>query len=116
MGVDFADIDRDGFDDLFVSDMVSRHHRLKMTEMGDTNPPPAQVGEATDRHQNRRNTLLLNRGDQTYAEIGCYAGVEASDWSWSVVFLDVDLDGYETCWSPTVMLTTRKTSIRRENL
>ena len=95
MGVDFADIDRDGFDDFFVSDMLSRHHGLKMTQAGDTNPSPAQVGEPTDRHQNRHNTLLLNRGDQTYAEIANYAGVDASDWSWSVVFLDVDLDGYE---------------------
>ncbi len=95
MGVDFADIDRDGRDDFFVSDMLSRHHPLKMTQSGEDNPPPEQVGETIDRHQNRRNTLLLNRGDQTYAEISTYAGIDASDWSWSVVFLDVDLDGYE---------------------
>jgi len=26
MGVDFADLDRHGFDDSFVADMWSRHH------------------------------------------------------------------------------------------
>ncbi|MBU6398720.1 MAG: VCBS repeat-containing protein, partial [Verrucomicrobia bacterium] len=42
-----------------------------------------------------RNTLCLNRGDGTYAEIAQLSGVAASDWSWSAIFLDVDLDGYE---------------------
>ena len=95
MGVDFADIDRDGFDDIFVTDMLSRFHSLQMTQISPTNPPLSHVGEPTDRRQSRHNTLLLNRGDVTYAEIANFAGVAASDWSWSAVFLDVDLDGYE---------------------
>ncbi|HTG43324.1 MAG TPA: VCBS repeat-containing protein [Verrucomicrobiae bacterium] len=39
--------------------------------------------------------LYLGRGDGTYAEIAQLSGLEASEWSWSPVFLDVDLDGYE---------------------
>src|SRR5207248_4919421 len=42
-----------------------------------------------------RNTLYLNRGDGTFAEIARLSGLQASEWSWSAVFLDVDLDGYE---------------------
>ncbi len=95
MGVDFADINRDGLDDFFVSDMLSRFHTLAMTQLSPTNPTPAVVGEITDRQQARRNTLQLNRGDLHWSEIGNFAGVAKSDWSWSVVFLDVDLDGYE---------------------
>ncbi|HXI52130.1 MAG TPA: CRTAC1 family protein, partial [Candidatus Saccharimonadales bacterium] len=95
MCVDFADIDRDGRDDLFVNDMLSHLHRLRMTQTGATNPPAAELGAVIDRQQARRNTLQWNRGDGTYAEIANYAGVEASDWTWSVAFLDVDLDGYE---------------------
>jgi enediyne biosynthesis protein E4 len=95
MGVDFADIDRDGDDDFFVSDMLSRVHRLLMRQIGATNPPVSHVGEDIDRHQARRNTLQLNRGDGTYADIANFAGVDASDWTWTVLFLDVDLDGYE---------------------
>ena len=37
----------------------------------------------------------MNRGDDTWAEVGELAGVEASGWTWSALFLDVDLDGYE---------------------
>jgi hypothetical protein len=95
MSVDFADIDRDGFDDIYSNDMLSRVHRLRMTQIGATNPPASRVGETWDRQQARRNTLQLNRGDGTYADIANFAGVHASDWTWCVVFVDVDLDGYE---------------------
>jgi hypothetical protein len=95
MGVDFADVDRDGFDEFFTGDMLSRIHELRLRQLGATNPPPSQVGEDWQREQVRRNTLNWNRGDGTYAEIANFAGVSASDWTWSVVFLDVDLDGFE---------------------
>src|SRR6185436_3211690 len=56
----------------------------------------AQARGATgDRPQSPRNTLFLNRGDGTYAEIARLAALDASDWSWCPAFLDVDLDGYE---------------------
>jgi hypothetical protein len=41
------------------------------------------------------NTLFLNRGNGTYAEIANLSGLSASEWSWGVAFLDVDLDGWE---------------------
>ena len=43
----------------------------------------------------QRNTLQVSRGDGTFAEAARLAGVGASGWSWSTVFLDVDLDGWE---------------------
>ena len=36
----------------------------------------------------------------TFAEIGFYSGLAASDWSWGGVFLDVDLDGFEDLLVP----------------
>src|SRR2546422_6300942 len=30
-----------------------------------------------------------NRGDGTFEQIAAYAGIEASDWTWDVLFLDV---------------------------
>ncbi len=95
MGLDIADVNRDGFDDVFVSDMFSRFHRIRMTQVGDILPTYLEIGRIDDRPQYSRNTLSLNRGDGTYAEIGQYSGLEASEWTWCPVFLDVDLDGYE---------------------
>ena len=37
----------------------------------------------------------MNRGNLSFAEVGQWAGVSASDWAWGVCFLDVDLDGFE---------------------
>ena len=95
MGVDVADINRDGFDDIFVVDMMSRDHRRRMDFLPDRKPPIPFVGEMDNRPQYSRNILYLNRGDGTYAEMASLAGLEATEWSWCPAFLDVDLDGWE---------------------
>ena len=95
MGLDFGDLNRDGYDEIFVTDMVSRDHRLRQVQVSDHQPVFSPVGAIDNRPQVPRNTLFLNRGDGDYAEIGYYSGLYASEWSWSPVFLDVDLDGYE---------------------
>ncbi len=96
MGVDFADIDRDGRVDFFVCDMLSRFHSLRMTQSSAVPPPISHTFEPdAGRPQNRRNYLFHGRGDGTFADIAQFAGVDATDWSWCPVFLDVDLDGYE---------------------
>jgi hypothetical protein len=95
MGADFGDINRDGQVDFFVVDMLSRSPELRKRQMVARRPMPTRIGDIDNRPQSPQNTLFLNRGDGTFAEIACAAGVAASEWSWSPVFLDVDLDGYE---------------------
>ncbi|MCF7763549.1 MAG: FG-GAP-like repeat-containing protein [Verrucomicrobia bacterium] len=95
MGIDVADLNRDGRDDLFVADMLSRSHSKRQLQVGDVPPTSLAIGEIANRPQYSRNTLQVNRGDGTYAELGRLAGLEASEWSWTPVFLDVDLDGFE---------------------
>ena len=95
MGVDCADLNRDGFDEIFVTDMISRDHRLRQVQVSDHSMVPSVIGAINDRPQVPRNTLFLNRQDGEYAEAAYRCGLDASEWSWSPVFLDVDLDGYE---------------------
>jgi hypothetical protein len=95
MGVDFADINRDGHVDIFAVDMLSRSSEMRRRQTVAKGPVPPRVGDLASRVQTPQNTLLLSRGDGTFAEIACLAGVEASDWSWSPVFLDADLNGYD---------------------
>jgi hypothetical protein len=103
MAVDFADINRDGWDDFLVLDMLSpsheRRHRQRASLIHLQTLRP--LTDPRHRPEYPRNTLALNRGDGTYAEIAQYAGLDATDWSWSVAFLDVDLDGWED-----VLITT----------
>ena len=94
MTVDFADINRDGYDDIFVADMLSRDHLARHRQRANTmlmREVPLPVTEPEFSPEVIRNTLFLNRGDGTYAEIAEFAGVQASEWSWSAIFMDVDL-------------------------
>jgi hypothetical protein len=101
MAVDFADINRDGHDDFMTLDMLERTHARQLRNLAMDPPNPPAIGEGIDRPQIDRSTLQLNRGDGTFADIAPYAGVEAAGWSWSLIFLDVDLDGFED-----ILLTT----------
>jgi hypothetical protein len=89
MGVDFSDINRDGSIDLFVTEMLSANHQRRLRQVSEHLDP------IDGRPQYNRNSLYLNRGDATFAEIANYSGVAATEWSWATNFLDVDLDGYE---------------------
>ncbi len=95
MGVDMADVDRDGYPDVFVADMFSREHAKRQVQLMERQPALVPEGVIDNRPQYSRNTLLWNRGDGSFAEIAQFSGLEASDWTWCPVFLDVDLDGYE---------------------
>ena len=95
MGVDFADINRDGHDDFFVVEMLSQNQSRRLTQEGTVPSDPVAPGNFAHQPQSRRNCLYLNRGDGTFAETAYFSGVAASEWSWSSVFLDVDLDGWE---------------------
>src|SRR6266581_1659751 len=94
MAVAVGDVNADGNTDLFEADMLSRDTRGWKMEIPTNRDPARHPGIGDERPQMQRNTLQLNRGDGTFAEVARYAGVGRSGWSWSTLFLDVDLDGW----------------------
>lgn len=95
MGVDFADIDRDGHLDFCATEMLAHNHENRIRQIVGMAPLVPIPGRIDNRPEVARNTLFWNRGDGTYAEIANFAGVAATDWTWQPAFLDVDLDGFE---------------------
>ncbi|HJQ12878.1 MAG TPA: VCBS repeat-containing protein, partial [Gemmatimonadaceae bacterium] len=94
MGVDAADINNDGRPDIFTLDMMpEREDILKTTstlEGWDIYNRRLQAGYHP---QFARNMLQLNQGDGRFSEIGFYAGVFDTDWSWAGLLADFDNDG-----------------------
>lgn len=94
MGVDAADIDNDGLPDLVVLDMLPEREDVLKTSASSEgfNLFDLRV-RAGYWPQYARNTLQLNRGGGRFSEIGYFAGVQATDWSWAPLLVDLDDDG-----------------------
>jgi hypothetical protein len=94
MGVDIADLDNDGWPDIYVSDMLPEDdYRLKTTSSFEPwNLYVEKEREGFD-HQLMRNTLQHNNGDGTFSDVAWLGGVARTDWSWAALIADLDLDG-----------------------
>jgi enediyne biosynthesis protein E4 len=95
MGIDFADVNRDGWDDFLTLDMLGSSHHARMTQLGDISPAQHLIKNPAARPQFLKTCLFMNQGDGGYSEVGQFAGLSATDWAWCPAFLDVDLDGWE---------------------
>ena len=96
MGNDIEDINNDGLVDIMVLDMKPgdpiRYKTLMNNMLYDRYQLLVQYGYG---RQAGRNVLQLNNGNQTFSEIGQYAGVATTDWSWGVLMADYDNDGWK---------------------
>jgi hypothetical protein len=106
MGNDAGDINNDGLTDFITLDMNPEDNYRKKMML-----PPAsyQFFQNTEQYgyeyQYIRNTLQLNLGPQpqksdttglpVFGDIAYFAGVEATDWSWTPLLTDFDNDGYK---------------------
>lgn len=95
MGADMADVNNDGFSEIITTDMLPRdEYRLKTTSSFDNHYVFKLKKDRGFYNQFQQNSLQLNNQDGTFSEIGNYAGVAASDWSWGALMFDADNDGY----------------------
>ncbi|MDQ3535019.1 MAG: VCBS repeat-containing protein, partial [Bacteroidota bacterium] len=101
MGSDVADMDGDGYPEIFVTEMLPEgDDRFKTTmtfENWDKYQHNLQFGYY---HQFTRNMLHRHNGNIpgkgiSFSEVGRMAGVEATDWSWSALIADLDNDGHK---------------------
>lgn len=95
MGCDVADINNDGFQDLYTVEMLAEDNKRQKTNMAPMNPDIFwSLVDLGFHYQFMRNTLQLNRGNQRFSEIAYLSGLEKTDWSWGPLIADYDRDGY----------------------
>lgn len=105
MGQDVVDINNDGLADVVELDMNPEDNYRKKMMLG---PNSYQTYLNSDyygyQYQYVRNTVQLNQGprikgqdsigDPIFSDIGFYAGIAETDWSWTPLVTDFDNDGY----------------------
>ena len=105
MGNDVADINNDGLADIIAVDMNPEDNYRKKKNMGPTSYYVYQnMINGSYALQYIRNTLQLNMGpsisnndsigEPVFSDIGFFAGVAETDWSWAPSVADFDNDGY----------------------
>lgn len=100
MSVDVGDINNDGRKDIVTTDMLPYEEEILKKSGGGDTYQVARIKESYGYYpQYSRNMLQLNVGNDNYgapifSEIGYFAGIEATDWSWSGLLADLDNDGW----------------------
>ncbi len=104
MGSDVIDINNDGLADLIEMDMDPADNYRKKVLMSGYKYLDYQNNEVYGyQYQYVRNTLQLNQGarvaagdtigEPVFGDVGFYAGISSTDWSWAPVVQDFDNDG-----------------------
>ncbi len=94
MGADAGDLNNNLLPDIMVSEMLpatmERQRTKAIYESWDKHRMAVKQGYA---HQYPRNVLQRNMGKDGFFEIGRFAGVTATEWSWASLIFDMDNDG-----------------------
>jgi len=94
MGNDAADLNGDGLPEIFTTDMLPENPEIWMKSVGEDKAEVYQIKKQFGyKDQYVRNHLQVNEGNGRFAEVALFAGVYASDWSWSPLIFDMDNDG-----------------------
>ncbi len=101
MGADVADFNNDKLLDIAQVDMTPEDNRRSKANMASMNPAGfTKMVKAGLNYQYMQNCLQLNRGvdakgNPVFSEVSRLAGIATTDWSWSILFADLDNDGWK---------------------
>ncbi|MEY5130647.1 MAG: hypothetical protein RL734_714 [Bacteroidota bacterium] len=91
MGNDVSDFNNDGWNDMIVVDMLPEKHERLNTQFLNF----STFSNTFDSSQFVQNVLQLNRRNGRFSDVAQLSGVEATEWSWSSFFADLDNDGWK---------------------
>lgn len=94
MGVDIADFNNDGLQDIISLDMLPED--LTTYKASGTDYSYQIYHNYLNKgyaNQYMQNALQLNQGNFNFSEIAHLSGIAATEWSWAPLFADLDNDG-----------------------
>lgn len=95
MGNTVSDVNKDGHLDVISTDMLPGDMKVLKSTINDE---PLDVYNLEVKsgfyYQYSKNSLQLNVGNgEKFVDIGLYSGISATDWTWSPLVHDFDMDG-----------------------
>jgi hypothetical protein len=94
MGVDVADINNDAKPEIISVDMLPYNPQIFKRSLAEDDYTIYNLKiNYGYNYQYARNNLQYNNGNNTFSEIGQYAGVYNTDWSWAPLWMDFNNDG-----------------------
>lgn len=95
MGSDIADLNNNGWPDIYVSDMLPfMDERIKTVTLFEDWGRYQEKVEWGYGHQFTRNVLHLNQNGTHFKEVSRLTRTEPTDWSWAVLLADFDHNGF----------------------
>jgi enediyne biosynthesis protein E4 len=99
MGCDVADVNNDGMSDLLTLDMLPEDNKRQKLLKGPDGYDHFQMllrnGYYYQYMRNMLHVATKNNGQIKFCEMGQLEGISNTDWSWSALFADFDLDGWQ---------------------
>jgi len=93
MGVDICDVNKDGLQDIFTTDMMPYNEEVALVSAGEDSDQIKFIKKDFGfRPQQARNHFQINQGDETFSDVALYTRTFATDWSWSVLMQDFNND------------------------
>ena len=94
MGVDIADINNDAYPEIISMDMLPYEPYMLRRSLSedDYNIFQNKINYGYT-YQYSRNNLQYNRKNGKFSEVGQYAAIHATDWSWASLWMDFNNDG-----------------------
>ncbi|MEM9847311.1 MAG: VCBS repeat-containing protein, partial [Bacteroidota bacterium] len=97
MGVDVADVNNDGKQDIYVLDMAADDHYRSKTLMASmsTEGFDLLVNGLDLPYQYMFNSLQINNGNGNYQNVAHFSDLAKTDWSWAGLLADWNNDGWK---------------------
>lgn len=96
MGADIMDINNDGLEDIFVTEMMPSDFKKAKISMPSMNVEGFNaLVDMGFYYQYMQNTIQLNQGNRLFSEVAHLTKMDKTEWSWTILVADLNNSGHK---------------------